>query len=266
MSVIIDAIKENLRHIKIIFEPTESSFTKDTKKTGDAKELSVKQFIESFFPESFSIRKGLINSIDETSQEIDCVLLAPNHPRLITPVRDIILAEGVHAAIEVKPDISTLTENSEFHRALKQIASVKKLKREIQFMPTGHIPVDHSIPCIIFSNKSRSLNDMVNYMISQVDNGKFKSTDLPDIILSMDHGILYHTAFASDCIFSKFISNQTELVRQNIFLEIPICDSTLALFIHLLYSLTPPEPFLAEPILKKYLSTISTPPIMLKQY
>ncbi|MBU7569955.1 MAG: hypothetical protein KAF41_04825, partial [Flavobacterium sp.] len=218
MSVIIDAIKENLRHIKIIFEPTEASFTKDTKKTGDAKELSVTQFIESFFPSTFQVRKGLIYSIDDNSQEIDCVLLAPNHPRLVTPIRDIMLAEGVYAAIEVKPDISTLTENSEFHRALKQMASVKKLKRQIQFMPTGYIPNDHTIPTIIFSNKSRSLGDMTNYMIQQIDSGVFKSTDLPDIILTMDNGIIYHSPFASECMFKDFISSQVPIVRQNVFL------------------------------------------------
>lgn len=266
MSVIIDAIKENLRHIKIIFEPTETSFTKDTKKTGDAKELSVTQFIESFFPSTFQVRKGLIYSIDDNSQEIDCVLLAPNHPRLVTPIRDIMLAEGVHAAIEVKPDISTLTENSEFHRALKQMSSVKKLKRQIHFMPTGYIPPDHSIPSIIFSNKSRSLNDMTNYMIQQVDKGVLKSTDLPDIILTMDHGIIYHSPFASQCMFKDFISSQTPIVKQNLFLEIPGDDSTLAFFIFLLYSLTPPEPFIAEPILKKYLSSINTLPITVRQY
>jgi len=176
------------------------------------------------------------------------------------------LAEGVHAAIEVKPDISTLTENSEFHRALKQMASVKKLKRQIQFMPTGYIPPDHSIPSIIFSNKSRSLNDMTNYMIQQVDKGILKSTDLPDIILTMDHGIIYHTPFASQCMFKDFVSSQTPIVRQNLFLEIPGDDSTLAFFIFLLYSLTPPEPFLAEPILKKYLSSINTAPITVRQY
>lgn len=267
MSVILDAIKENLRHIKIIFEPTEASFTKDTKKTGDAKELTVKQFIESFFPQSFQIQKGLIYSLtNEKSQEIDCVLLAPNHPRLITPIRDIILAEGVHAAIEIKPDISTLTSTSEFHRALKQIASVKKLKREIQFMSTGHIPTDHSIPSIIFSNKSRSLNDITNYMIEQVDQGFFKSSEFPDIIFTIDNGIIFHSSNPSQCMFKNFISSQINLVRNNIFLEIPADEMTLALFIYILYSFTPPEPFLSEPILKKYLAEISTTPIILKQY
>ena len=168
MTVILDAIKENLRHIKIIFEPTETSFTKDTKNTGDAKELSVKQFLESFLPESFQVKKGLIYSLDDNSQEIDCVLLAPNHPRLVTPIREIILAEGVHAAIEVKPDISTLTEKSEFFRALGQVKSVKTLKREIAFLTTGYVPSDHSIPTIIFSNKSRHLSDITDYMIGLV--------------------------------------------------------------------------------------------------
>ncbi|MFC0779347.1 DUF6602 domain-containing protein [Flavobacterium sp. HJSW_4] len=266
MSVILDAIKENLRHIKIIFEPTESSFTKDTKKTGDAKELSVKQFIESFFPQSFQIQKGLIYSIDDNSQEIDCVLLAPNHPRLVTPVRNIILAEGVHAAIEVKPDISTLTESSEFHRALKQIASVKKLKRNIHLMPTGYTPTDHSIPSIIFSNKSQSLEKISNYLLQQVNKGIFKPTDLPDLIFTIDHGIIFHSAYASECLFKDYINSQIKLEKNNIFLEIPANEMSLPLFIYLLYCFTPPEPFLSEPMIKKYLTSISFPSIIMRQY
>lgn len=266
MSVILDAIKENLRQIKIIFEPTESSFTKDTKKTGDAKELSVKQFIESFFPQSFQVQKGLIYSFDDNSQEIDCVLIAPNHPRLVTPVRDIILAEGVHAAIEVKPDISTLTETSEFHRALKQVASVKKLKREVPQLFTGYVNPNHSIPCVIFSKKSRSIEDTTNYMIDQVRRGIFKSTDLPDLILSIDHGMIFHSPFAKDCMFNNFIAAQTEITSNNIFMEIPADEMTLALFIYILYSFTPPEPYITEPFLKKYLAQINTKSIILKQY
>jgi hypothetical protein len=266
MSVILDAIKENLRHIKISFEPTESAFRKDTLKTSNSRELSVKEFIESYFPQSYQVRKGLIYSIDSESREIDCVLLAPNHPRLITPVRDIIIAEGVHAAIEIKPDISTLTESSEFHRGLNQISSVKRLKRKISFMPTGYIPPDHSIPSVIFSNKSRPLSEITDYMISLVHAKTFTPSDFPDIIVTMDNGIIFHSPFAAQCIFKDFIAAQIPIERQNIFLEIPTKDSTLAFFLFLLYHVTPPEPFLDEPILRKYLHGITTDPVKIKQY
>jgi len=265
MSVILDAIKESLRNIKFIFEPTETSFSKDTKKTGDAKEVTVKDFIQRFFPATFQIKKGLIYSLNDSSNEIDCVLLAPNHPRLETPIRDIILAEGVLAAIEVKPDISTLTEKSEFYRGLRQIQSVKKLQREIAFIPTGYIPPDHRIPCVIFSNRSRSLGDMTDYMIGLITKREFEPTDLPDIILTLDHGIIYHSAFARQCILNDFVSKQTKITSDNMFLEFPYNDSTLPFFIFLLQSITPPEPYLSDPILKRYL-TIETPAVKMKNY
>jgi hypothetical protein len=266
MSVILDAIKENLRNIKIIFDPTETAFKRDTIKTGAAKELSVKEFIESYFPQTYQIRKGLIYSLESESREIDCVLLAPNHPRLITPVRDVILAEGVHAAIEIKPDISTLTESSEFHRGLNQISSVKKLKRKISQMPTGYVSPDQSIPCVIFSNKSRPLSELTNYMLHLIQNKVFEPSDFPDIIVTMDYGIIYHTPFSAQSMFKTFVGSQTPINRQNMFLEIPTGDSTLAFFIYLLYHVTPPEPFFDEPILRKYLYGLTTDPITVKQY
>ncbi len=204
MSVIIDAIRENLRNIKVIFEPTENSFLKDTKQTGDAREVTVKEFLECFFPSSYRVKKGLIYSLDSFSQEIDCVLLAPNHPRLITPIREVIIAEGVHAAIEIKPDITTLTDKSEFKRGLKQIKTVKNLNRKVAFLPTNDFPPIHKIPCIIFSNKSRNHIEIVNYMANLVLTSEFQPEEFPDLIVSLDNGILFHTSCASISMFREF--------------------------------------------------------------
>jgi hypothetical protein len=84
----------------------------------------VKQFLESIFPSSYRIKKGPIYNLNNFSQEIDCVILSPNHSPMQTPKREVILAEGVFAAIEIKPDISTLTDDSEFNRGLMQIKSI----------------------------------------------------------------------------------------------------------------------------------------------
>lgn len=128
MNAVIGSILENLRSIKIIFEPTEAIFRGDRTNTGDSKEYSVKEFVESYLTADFKVKKGKIYSLDQESANIDCVVLAPNHPRLITPKREVILAEGVFCAIEVKPDIKSLSAKSEFNRSLDQIKSVKKFK------------------------------------------------------------------------------------------------------------------------------------------
>lgn len=253
MSVVLDAIRENLRKIKIVFEPTEVSFKADTKQTGDAKELTVKQFLESFFPISYKVRKGLIYSQKGHSREIDCVLLAPNHPPLVTPVRELILAEGVHAAIEVKPDISTLTEGSEFYRGLMQAQSVKRLKREVAYLPTNELPADNQIPCAIFSAKSRPCHEMIEFMISHVDSGKILPAELPDIITTLDNGLLFHSSSLSTSIFGNFLALKKPNHSKRGFIFFGPEHDTLAIFLLILYSVTPPEPHVAEPILKKYL-------------
>lgn len=252
MSVIIDAIRENLRNIKVIFEPTEKSFLRDTKQTGDAREVTVKEFLECFFPSSYKVKKGVIHSLDNFSQEIDCVLLAPNHPRLITPIREVIIAEGVHAAIEIKPDITTLTDRSEFKRGLKQIKTVKKLDRKVSFFSTNDFPPTHKIPCVIFSNKSRNHVEIVNYMASLIATSEFQPDEFPDLIVSLDNGILFHTYCASISIFRDFLKQEPDH-GERLFLHFPHDENTLALFLLLLYSFTPPEPIMDEPVLKKYL-------------
>lgn len=253
MSAVLDAIRENLRKIQIVFEPTESSFKTDTKQTGDAKELTVRQFLESFFPATYRVRRGLIYSLDGSSREIDCVLLAPNHPPLVTPVREVIVAEGVHAAIEVKPDISTLSPNSEFYRGLMQVQSVKRLKREVAHLPTNELPPDHKIPCAIFSAKSRPHHEIVNFMLSQVNSNALLPIELPDIIITLDNGLLFHSASLQTSMFRKFLALKKPNHAKQGFIHFGPEHDTLALLLLILYSVTPPEPHFTDPILKKYL-------------
>jgi hypothetical protein len=253
MSAVLDAIRENLRKISIVFEPTESSFLPDKKNTGDARELTVKEFLESFFPPTYRVRKGLIYSREGRSQEIDCILLAPNHPPLVTPVREVTIAEGVYAAIEVKPDISTLTLKSEFHRGLVQIQSVKRLSRTVAYLPTNDVPAENRIPSVIFASKSRPALDLVNYMVGCVNSGDFRAHELPDLVVTLDNGLLFHTASMSTSMLRAFLKRQKPDHGERAFLHFGPEHNTLALFLLLLYSFTPPEPHLAEPVLKPYL-------------
>lgn len=133
MNAVFGSIIENLRAINIVADQTVEVFRGDRTYTGDSKEITVNEFINSYLPLDFQVKKGKIFSQTSSSNNIDCVVLAPNHPRLITPVREVILAEGVYAAVEVKPDISVLTDNSELMRGLNQIKSIKNLKRQSDF-------------------------------------------------------------------------------------------------------------------------------------
>ncbi len=253
MSIVLDAIKENLRKINIVFESTEPGFRTDTKQTGEAKELTVKEFLESFFPSNYNIRKGLIYSQSESSREIDCVILAPNHPPMVTPIREVIIAEGVHAAIEVKPDISTLTENSELYRGLMQIQSVKRLRRKIAYLSTNDLPADNEIPCAIFAAKSRPHHEIVEFLVEIIKKGSILPNELPDIIVTLDNGILFHSSSLHTSIFRNLISLGETSTSGRGFIQFGVEHNTLAVFLLILYSVTPPEPHFSEPILKSYL-------------
>lgn len=259
MNAVLGAIFENLKEIEIVFDETYSVFSKDTKNTGDSKEVTVQEFLKSFFPTTYTISKGKIYNSENESQEIDCVIMAPNHPRLLTPKRKVILSEGVYAAVEVKPDISTLTEKSEFHRALNQIKSVKNLKRILPILFTeGNVPDElQRIPSVIFSKKSADLGKVVEYLKLQVKKGILIPSELPDMILSLDKGIMFHSMFIEKSIFSHWVKQQSMVHNgeKYICLKSDKKESVLGLFILILLCFKAPEPSMSDYILKEYIKT-----------
>lgn len=255
-NAVIGAIFENMQQIKVIFEPTPTVFTKDTKHTSDTKEVTVKEFLESFLPSSYIVKKGPIFNLESTSNEIDCVILAPNHPKLITPKREVILSEGVLAAVEVKPRIDALTEKSEFHRALQQIQSVKKLKRDLPVLfSEGDVPdALKRIPCILFSNKSRDSESTINYMKRCVDKNIFLPIELPDLIVTMDNGIIFHSNHIEKTLFENWIKQQSSIHNGEKYIYLKTnSEITLSMFLLILLCFKEPVPKIDDHIIKNYL-------------
>lgn len=254
-NAVIDSLEENLDSIEIVAKPTRKAFAKDRNSTGNAKEVSVQEFITSYLTLDCRIKKGHIYSLNDTSDNIDCVVLLPSHPKLITPKREIILAEGVHAAIEIKPDISTLTKGSEFHRGLKQIQSVKNINR-------GRNPYNgfledwfHRIPGIIFSFKSQELSKIVKYLQKIYRAGLISEFELPDVIISLDKGILFYCPHIKNSMFGHYVETCDFIVPDKMFIELPIVGSTqLVWFLKILFSFPSPSASIANSILKKYLN------------
>lgn len=257
VNAVIGAIFENMRGLEVIFEPTHETFKRDIKNTGDSREVTVKQFLESFFPPSYIIKKTKIYNKEEESQEIDCVIIAPNHPVLLTPKREVVLAEGVLAAVEVKPDITSLTDKSEFKRGLDQIQSVKKLKRTLPVLfIEGNVPDEiQRIPCVIFSKNSRNPVEIVNYMINCVSNGYIQAHELPDLIVTLDKGIIFHSMYIEKTLFENWV-NQTPGISKTgekyIHLETSN-EITLGMFILILLCFKEPVPLIADHIIKDYI-------------
>jgi len=94
----------------------------------------IREIIGRVFERTYRLSKGpVFDSFGGRSKSIDCVICAPNHPLFLDPIgRDCaLLADGVHSVIEIKPDISTLSDDfdCELVRGLEQLRSCKRLKR-----------------------------------------------------------------------------------------------------------------------------------------
>lgn len=262
MNAVYASIIENLREIQIVLEKTPAPFTTDRIQTSNGREFTIQEFVSRYFPTTYSIKKGPIYSLTSQSNEIDCVLLAPNHPKLATPIREVIIAEGVHAAIELKPDISNLSDEkgTEIKRALIQIQSVKRLQRNVsrivlksagEKQPNAYFD---KIPTFLFTFNSRPANELIPFLIKQVKEGVYEFEDLPDFIITLDNGILFYTPFAKECIFKDVLDENFSSFPDSLFLHFILNkEETLAMFIIALYSVTPPELLMSEFILKNYL-------------
>lgn len=266
MNAVFGTILENLRAIEIVEVLTIDVFKKDRTNTGDSKELTVSQFIERYLPSDYKVKKGIIYSLDSQSNNIDCVVLAPNHPALNTPVREVILAEGVYAAIEVKPDITVLTDKGEFNRGLSQIRSVKNLSREPDIWDLNQLtnkPKKSSyykkIPSIIFSHKSAEPKKTIDFIKKKVENGEYKSDELPDLIVSLDNGVIMYTPDFSSNSISKGLPDDIKAVYgEYVFTHFATNskEETLALFLVLFLGLTPPTMMVSKFIITDYLRKI----------
>jgi hypothetical protein len=254
MNAALGSIVENLRAISIVLEKTPAPFTTDRIQTGNGREFTIQEFVSRYFPVTYSVKKGPIYSLTSQSSEIDCVLLAPNHPTLTTPIREVIIAEGVHAAIELKPDISNLSDadGTEIKRALKQIQSVKKLHRTVSRFNLGNQvqnPYFDKIPTFLFSFTSKPITDIIPFLVKQVQVGVYDFDDFPDFI-----GLSFYTPFAKECIYKKMLAENFSSYPDTLFLHFPLPQAeTLAMFLIALYSINPPEVLISDFILKNYL-------------
>jgi len=95
----------------------------------DFRENALHDFLANYFSYPYRIAKGnIIDHTNRRSASVDCVVINPEHPYIVDRRQKfkVILADGVDAAIEFKPDIS---QTDELERGLVQGLSVKALRR-----------------------------------------------------------------------------------------------------------------------------------------
>lgn len=268
MNAVHGSILENLRLVEIVYEKTVDAFKGDRTNTSDSKEITVNEFIQSYLPADFQVKvRSKIYSRTQETNNIDCVVLAPNHPKLITPKREVILAEGVFCAIEVKPDISTLTEKSEFLRGLIQMKSIKKIDRKVERIDMSALTGEpkppkyyDKIPCGIFASKSSSIERTVSFVKKMIKEDKIGNEELPDLIVCLDKGVIFYSPFLNTLEFTKQIAKKGLSIPEKGFLTFESDDKSenLITFLKLFFNFNMPTLQLSEFIVKSYINEINT--------
>ena len=130
-----------------------------SQEVADFREHAVQEFLARFFPFPHRLTKGKVrDSLGSVSNSVDCVICAPNHPHTIDSQGKftLLFAEGVDAAIEVKPNIGDVAE---LERGLVQGLSVKSLRRATTpGVMDFHWGADRArrVPYVIFAMRCKS--------------------------------------------------------------------------------------------------------------
>lgn len=163
MNKLIELLSIEAKEISDAFKKASLEGAGTPQEISDRRESAFKSFLEKYFPYPYWVVKGNIcDSYGNTSQSIDCIVLNPCHPYTIDKTNkkaSIIFADGVDYAFEVKSDLSN---KSEIERALRQIQSVKRLRRvkhglliQNKYTPE-QIECAKTIPCVIIAEKTYS--------------------------------------------------------------------------------------------------------------
>jgi hypothetical protein len=265
MSVVLDALLESLQGLKVTFGDTPESFKRDKAQTGDVREASVSDLLRSYFPTTWMVGKGPIyDTGGRASQSIDSVLCSPSHPPMHTGKRSVLLAEAVHSATETKPNLEARGATSELHRGLEQIVSVKRLERELEPFAVAREVADdperHRIPCALFTAKIGDVESALKYMDTFKASVGAKPIELPDLVVALDQGVIYHAADVTRSLVRNIAANNAGITSGEVYVWLPESDHrSLAWYLYLLYSFAAPEPYLGEPVLRKYLKPLAFP-------
>lgn len=221
----------------------------------DRREGVFARFIAKYFPFPYRIVKGNItDSYGASSNSIDCIVLNPSHPYTIDEKNErasIIMADGVDFAIEIKPDLANATE---IERALKQIQSVKKLRRcktgilsSSSKFSDKQIEYAKTVPGIIVADKTYSnVKLLVEKIYTYYRNNKVPKTEQFDLIM-----------VNKSCLIFNF-RNETYLTcdgREGIAVWAG-GDKSLAGLLYMMNTFPRCEMLLSESIMKIYLSDL----------
>ncbi|HNW82972.1 MAG TPA: hypothetical protein PKG52_08795 [bacterium] len=240
------------QEIKMSFEKASIEGQGTPQEIADRREAAfVSSFLKKYFPFPYRIEKGnIIDSYNNRSNSIDCIILNPSHPYTIDPKNErasIIFADGVDCAIEIKPD---LANNHELIRSLDQIRSVKKLRRKRDGLLLKGKYNDHqlltakTIPSFIFADRTYvDLRLLISQIVEYFIKERVPYDEQFDYIVINNRGLIFNSRKDFYCDLKP-----TEGIC---FAETQ--EDTIATFLLLLNNLPKSEPAISESVLSFYL-------------
>lgn len=199
---LLQLLEVEAKEIKLSFEKASIEGEGTPQEVADRREMIlIKSFLEKYFPFPYRVAKGnIVDSYNNRSSSIDCIVLSPSHPYTIDPKNEsasIIFADGVDFAIEVKPDFGN---KKEIERGLNQIRSVKKLRRRRDSIllksnySEEHLKNAKQIPTFIFADKTyANLRLLIQYIIDYYISNEVPLNEQFDFIVINNRTIIFNS-------------------------------------------------------------------------
>lgn len=247
MNKLLDILVSDAKQLDIDMERASSEGEGTPQEVADRRETYIHKIIERYYPYPYRIAKGIIrDSYGKKSASIDCLIINPCHPYTIANngLFSVILADGVDAAIEIKPDFS----GSELERGLKQLVTVKKLRRRTEQLSLNKQndedkEYNKTITSVIFSTSTYADKKvLVQKIVEYYETNHVTQIEQFDMLVVNNRLLLVNCKMHGHRIFPL----------EGIIM-IDSADKTLALFILLLNKYDGAVPRLTQSIINYYL-------------
>ncbi len=258
MNRLLELLKAEALEFESIFRKASLLGSGTPQEISDFRENFFSAFVSKYFPFPHKVTKAqIIDSYGKISDSIDCVVINPNHPHIVGPNGkfDIVLADGVDVAIELKPDISNKTE---LIRGLDQVRTIKQLRRRDAPLwgphPEKLKEISRSIPGFLFSLKAKKdAKDTLEEVLEYYSKRSVPTEEQIDFIVINNTGIISNYKHPATSILK---SNETGFFYEE------WRELTLVAFVMKLHSVFHATPTFSHPILRHYLSAVK-PYVML---
>ena len=254
MDDLFDLVRADAQELRIQFERASIQGRGTSQDVATFRESALQSTLSNYFPFPYRVAKGgIVDSYGRRSASVDCILVNPLHPYTIDRRENfkLIFADGVNAAIEVKPDIS---QKDELYRGLEQGLKVKALRRAetALAMPEqeGKEAVEYSlrVPYFIFAMKAKADPlDTIEEVLDFYAEREIDPLDQADAVVVDRVGILHNFPLPA---FNYL--RQHEPPDPGWFVQFS-SDDALADFLTRLIMVVPPVPHTADPVLLPYL-------------